>query len=62
MKLRRPFRWFLPELEVCDPNSNLLARIERRWTFFATRYEILARRAGSSEKFTGPFFARGPSK
>lgn len=56
MKLRRPFRWFLPGLEVCDPDGNLLARIERRWTFFATRYEIFGATGGLIGEIHGPFF------
>ncbi len=56
MKLRRPFRWFLPTLEVCDPEGNLLARIERRWTWFATRYEIFDASGALIGEIHGPFF------
>lgn len=56
MKLRRPFRWFLPVLEVCDPDGNLLARIERRWTWLATRYEIFDASDALIGEIHGPMF------
>ncbi len=56
MKLYRPFRWFLPELEVRDADNNLLARIVRRWTWFTTRYEIFDAAGAQLGEIHGPFF------
>jgi uncharacterized protein YxjI/Zn-finger nucleic acid-binding protein len=56
MRLRRPFRWILQELEVCDAEGALLARIARRWTFFSTRYELYDAAGACFGEVHGPFF------
>lgn len=56
MKLRRPFRWFLPEMEVRDADGSLMARIARRWTLVATRYDVLDAAGALIGEIHGPFF------
>ena len=56
MRLRRPFRWFLPELVVCDADGNEIARIVKRWTWFASRYEIVDATGLLLGEVNGPFF------
>lgn len=56
MKLVRPFRWFLPELEVRDADGQVLARIARRWTWLTTRYDIRDGAGALIGEIHGPLF------
>lgn len=55
LRLHRPFRWFLPELEVRDADEVVLARIARRWSWLHTRYEVLDASGAVIGEVHGPF-------
>lgn len=40
MRLVRPWRWFFPELTLCDPEGRPLVIIRNRWSWIHRRYEI----------------------
>lgn len=56
LKLVRPFRWFLSEMEVQDADGRRLARIARRWTWVSTRYEIFDARERCIGEIHGSFW------
>jgi hypothetical protein len=56
LELRRPYTWFLSEMDVCGADGRLLGRIEQRWRFFSRRLDLLTPTGEILGFLYGPLF------